>query len=223
MALETATYISQLNTANPLGSDPIASGDDHIRLIKSAIKNTFPNVNGAVTVTDEDLNTIPDLATTTYVDEEIAAIAGSISQTGRIVQIVNSVTATGVESFSDSYVPTGHTAIITPQSAANQILVIVSTGFAQTNAYAGNASNAFWTLYRNSTNLGTTSGHLAMANVNTINSQSNYYGSMSYTLLDSPNTTSAVTYQSYVRRSGNASAGYNTLQNARIILLEIAQ
>lgn len=57
MALETATYINQLNAANPVGSDPIASGDDHIRLIKSAIKATFPNITGPITPTQDDLNT----------------------------------------------------------------------------------------------------------------------------------------------------------------------
>lgn len=56
MALETATYINQLDAANPLGSDPISSGDDHLRLIKSTLKATFPNITGAVTVTQGDLN-----------------------------------------------------------------------------------------------------------------------------------------------------------------------
>lgn len=58
MALETGTYINSLNPANPAGTDPRAQGDDHIRLLKSTIKNTFPNINSAVTVTDEQLNSI---------------------------------------------------------------------------------------------------------------------------------------------------------------------
>lgn len=57
MSLETATYINQLNSSYPLGSDPISAGDDHIRLIKSAIKATFPNVTGPVTLTQDQLNT----------------------------------------------------------------------------------------------------------------------------------------------------------------------
>lgn len=58
MALETGTYINSLNPANPSGTDPRAQGDDHIRLVKSTLKNTFPNINGAVTATDEQLNAI---------------------------------------------------------------------------------------------------------------------------------------------------------------------
>lgn len=56
MALETGTYISDLVPANPLGSDPIAYADDHIRLIKATLQATFPNIKGAVTATQENLN-----------------------------------------------------------------------------------------------------------------------------------------------------------------------
>lgn len=60
MALETATYIHQLEVANPASTDQVRQADDHLRLIKSALKNTFPNINGAVTATDEDLNNLFD-------------------------------------------------------------------------------------------------------------------------------------------------------------------
>lgn len=56
MALETGTYISDLVATNPTASDPVAQGDDHLRLLKSTIKATFPNVNGAVSATDEQLS-----------------------------------------------------------------------------------------------------------------------------------------------------------------------
>lgn len=56
MGLETATYINDLNSSNPVGSDAASQGDDHIRLLKSTIKATFPNVAGAVTPTHAELN-----------------------------------------------------------------------------------------------------------------------------------------------------------------------
>jgi hypothetical protein len=37
-------------------TDPKSQGDDHIRLIKSVLKNTFPNINAAVNATDEQMN-----------------------------------------------------------------------------------------------------------------------------------------------------------------------
>ena len=56
MSLESATYISDLDSANPTASDPKSQGDDHIRLVKATVKTTFPNVSGAVTPTHTELN-----------------------------------------------------------------------------------------------------------------------------------------------------------------------
>jgi len=43
MALETATYVSDLVTTNPIGAtDKRSQGDDHLRLLKSVLKATFP-------------------------------------------------------------------------------------------------------------------------------------------------------------------------------------
>ena len=47
MALESASYIDGLVTTNPTGSDSISQGDDHIRLIKTVLKNSLPNVTTA--------------------------------------------------------------------------------------------------------------------------------------------------------------------------------
>lgn len=44
MGLETGTYISDLDSANPVGAtDKRHQGDNHIRLVKSVLKTTFPN------------------------------------------------------------------------------------------------------------------------------------------------------------------------------------
>lgn len=56
MGLETGTYISDLVNTNPTSSDPKSQGDDHLRLIKATILTTFPNINGAMTSTEEELN-----------------------------------------------------------------------------------------------------------------------------------------------------------------------
>lgn len=62
MALETGTFISDLVTTNPVASDALAFADDHLRLIKSTIKTTFPNIAGAVTKTHAEINTAVDQA-----------------------------------------------------------------------------------------------------------------------------------------------------------------
>jgi hypothetical protein len=57
MTVETASYISQLNTSNPAASDNISEGDDHLRLIKSVLQTQFPNLaTTAVTQTSAQMN-----------------------------------------------------------------------------------------------------------------------------------------------------------------------
>jgi len=46
MAVETATYIGDLNETYPAGGEPVAQGDDHIRLIKAVLKASFPGLTG---------------------------------------------------------------------------------------------------------------------------------------------------------------------------------
>ena len=41
MGLESATFISDLVPTNPTGLDPRSEGDDHLRLIKEVLQNTF--------------------------------------------------------------------------------------------------------------------------------------------------------------------------------------
>ena len=56
MALESGTYINSLNAANPVSTDGLAQADDHLRLIKSTVKATFPNLSGAAAATHTELN-----------------------------------------------------------------------------------------------------------------------------------------------------------------------
>lgn len=56
MPIESATYIPSLDVANPTSTDPTSQGDDHLRLLKSVLKNTLPNLAGQVTATHTDLN-----------------------------------------------------------------------------------------------------------------------------------------------------------------------
>lgn len=48
MGLESATYIGGLVSAYPTGLDLRSEGDNHLRLIKEVLQNTFPNLNEAV-------------------------------------------------------------------------------------------------------------------------------------------------------------------------------
>lgn len=78
MSLESGTYISDLVVTNPTGTDPKSEGDNHLRLIKTVVVNTFPNIDGAVTATQAEIN-ILDGATVTF--DELNLLDGSVAGT----------------------------------------------------------------------------------------------------------------------------------------------
>lgn len=47
MALETGTYVDDFVSSNPISTDPVSQGDDHLRLIKALLQGTFPNADKA--------------------------------------------------------------------------------------------------------------------------------------------------------------------------------
>lgn len=100
MPVEAATYLSDLVPANPTHTDPFGAADQHIRLIKSTLQTTLPNVKGAVTASHTDLNTIPGLAArvttleTTTLAQTGGTVTGSITVTGAVT--ANQGIGTGV-------------------------------------------------------------------------------------------------------------------------------
>ena len=53
MSLENGTYIKDLQPLNPPATDPVSQGNDHLKLIKKVLKNSFPS--------DIDEPMIPDI------------------------------------------------------------------------------------------------------------------------------------------------------------------
>ena len=92
MAVESATYISQLVDTNPVVGDPVGEGDDHLRMIKEVLKTNFSGINSsgttAVTSSAAELNVldgIPGTLTATelgYVDGVTSAIQTQINAKG---------------------------------------------------------------------------------------------------------------------------------------------
>jgi len=76
MALESGTYIDSLNAANPVATDALSSTDDHLRLIKSTIKASFPSITGAVNATHTELSVM---------DGDTAATSTSLVDADRMV------------------------------------------------------------------------------------------------------------------------------------------
>ncbi len=82
MALESASYISQLVATYPLGSDSKSQGDDHLRLIKNVLKTQFGSLGEtAVTTTAEEINILDGATVTT---EELNILDGVTATTAEI-------------------------------------------------------------------------------------------------------------------------------------------
>jgi len=93
MALESSTYIDGLNASNPAATDSLSQADDHLRLIKSTVKATFPNVSGAVTATHTELNLLDGVTSTTA---ELNILDG-VTSTAAELNILDGVTSTAAE------------------------------------------------------------------------------------------------------------------------------
>ncbi len=99
MALETATTINQLNPLFPVATDGLAQADDHMRLIKSTIQNTFPNITGAITSTQAELNLLDGLTSTTAELNKLDGFTGAVAD----LNYAKDLRATGVTSTEFDY------------------------------------------------------------------------------------------------------------------------
>ncbi len=106
MALETGTYISDLNSSNPVATDGLAQADDHIRLVKSTIKATLPGLTGAVTSTHTELNTL-DGYTGNTADLNILSGAAAAGVTGTELGYLDGVTSALQTQITSSLFPAG--------------------------------------------------------------------------------------------------------------------
>ena len=90
MGLETGTYIDSLNSSNPTATDAVSEGDDHIRLIKSTVKATFPNLSNAVTSTHTELNLLDGVtANTTELNYVDVATLGTVEASKAVTADAN--------------------------------------------------------------------------------------------------------------------------------------
>lgn len=161
-------------------------------------------------------------ATQTLTNKSIVAtqltgtIAGARLPAGTIVQVVSATYSTAVTSSTSTYVDTGLTATITPSSASNKILALVSQNGVSKNT---NDTTCKIQLLRGASSINVFAFYAGRNSAATINS----VGSASTCYLDSPATTSATTYKTqFASSQNNASA---TVQEASetstITLLEV--
>jgi hypothetical protein len=62
VALETASYVANLVESNPDGLDQRSTADNHLRLIKAALKRTFPQMDGPVSLSSAQVMYLGDVS-----------------------------------------------------------------------------------------------------------------------------------------------------------------
>jgi len=140
-----------------------------------------------------------------------------LNQTGSILQVVNATYSTIVSSSSSTYANTNLTASITPSSTSSKILVLVNhngCGKDATNTQIGIK------LFRGATEIALIENPAGY----TASTATNYIGSISTCYLDSPSSTSSVTYKTQFASLNNAQTVYLQVNStvSTITLMEIA-
>jgi len=145
-----------------------------------------------------------------------AGIATTKLGTGAVLQVVTATDSTERTTTSTSFVTASNTlsVAITPSSASNKVLILVSTSTGNTNS----AEHTYSTIYRGATNLGTGQG----MNTTYHDATSQIYVPNHMSYLDSPNTTSSTTYQFYFRVSGGTGKMNSSGTQGSITVMEIA-
>jgi hypothetical protein len=141
---------------------------------------------------------------------------------GKVLQVVSALTSTSTTISSSTYADSTITATITPTSATSKVLVIVSAHATATKTASGVNLAAKMRLMRDSTNVWEAERAFFLEH-STSSTDLGYAYSAGITYLDSPATTSAITYKiqgAYV--VGNAIIFQNAgISDSTITLLEI--
>jgi len=131
---------------------------------------------------------------------------------GKALQVVSQNLTTQMTSTSTSYVDTGLTASITPSATSSKILILLNVSF-----HIQGDSNGYLRLLRDSTEINSGAGgtYNAMVVLNGNSTAFSYSGAQqACNFLDSPSTTSAITYKVQTK---TVSSSYTVGINRRIV------
>lgn len=222
--------------ATPDDTDLVKDGAAAIRTLGSSVDTTTKALNPETTTGDiayrsATANTNTRLALGTA-GQVLTVNSGATAPEwatpaagggGKVLQVVNATNATNTTSASSSFADTGLTASITPSLATSKILVIVSQS--GVGKFATNSQTCIaLKLLRDATDL------IRFEDIGTYTGTAveNYIGSCSTSYLDSPATTSALTYKTQLANraaagtvSVNATYGGGLNATSTITLMEI--
>lgn len=142
MALESASYITQLVDTNPASTDLVGQGDDHIRMVKTVLKNSFPGTSTQAIIPDPTGNAGKYLTTdgtnNAWSDSISADINGSALQ--NYAETINALgTVSGAVSID---LALGNVVTMTTSAAAQLSVTGVRSGFSNSFTLILTGSNA---------------------------------------------------------------------------------
>ena len=169
---------------------------------------------------------------TMYVNKVQELNVGSgVQIPGHVIQVVDTSSAAGgVQVFNTTFTDTGLSLSITPKFATSKILVTCTQEVQawNTSSYAtarwrivrNIAGGAFTAIYQDASS---SNGNIFYYDYG--GSGINCYTPVSYTMLDTPNTTDICTYKTQGCQGSNGGnrASFNVNSPGRIVLMEVAQ
>ena len=227
---------TQLSATGTASSSTYLRGDNTWATVTSN-PGTVTSVSGTGTVSGLSLSgTVTSSGNLTL--GGTLSVARSNLPTGSVLQVVSVNDTTqyvfnsGSSNQTTYYNISGMVASITPISSSSKILLIANITAGQAN----NTYNAFFRAQRNGTTIGVgvAGSYPGTATTAMRTSDGGEIGTNMITYLDSPSSTSAVSYQiqicnaggsgspSYVNRPQNSSTGWEQSGASSIILMEIA-
>ena len=133
--------------------------------------------------------------------------------TGSVLQVLETSSATDVSTTSTTLIDSGHSIAITPSSTSSKVFVQMTFNANVTS----DANGMRYALYRGSTKI----GDEGIAYITTAGSNTHFPTSLQQ--LDSPSSTSAVTYKLYIRsNSGDSVRLAGDWGYVRIAAMEVA-
>ena len=200
-----ATTTTNFGWDIPQSTDLVKNGATAIAALGQDIDTALVDLKGGTT------GQVLSKASGTDLDFSWAASGSS-----KVVQIVYGSTGSEKVSSSSTYVDTNLTATITPTSASNKILVMVTHG---SNQKETNNTALSMRLFRGATQI----AQMIASGGKNAASDRQEFGSIATNVLDEPATTSATTYKTQFASQGNNAQVIVQLDGtlSTIILMEV--
>ena len=209
---------STSTTSSVLASTPTATKSAYDLAAAAVPKSTVTTAGDIIYATGSGAVTRLGIGSTGQVLKVAAGVPSwGTAPSGKVLQVINATYSTSTGNATSTYADTGLTATITPSASTSKILVIVhQNSIYKTNGNAGNATNL--ALLRGASiivTFETYAGSTLAANYTQVSSGTTY--------LDSPATTSPVTYKTQFKNPNNTASVFVQADGATstITLMEI--